>query len=781
MRLLEAMAELENDKTCAVRRAVSASPHLRVNTDKTDDASVMSGSVHTLLIGQESFVESQSCPDIFVDEEELDKVEDDEEDDNDFDDSEAMQRMTGFGAPIRSVMFIIGLARWAKERARIKHIVSSEGILTTNDDSDDEDKEELAKQGNLDFYTTVELQKRKQLMKSSEIKTIVQEIWDIEDLIESRDAAGTLGKKTYTDMLIKMHYLVMPVDQVDPQQAKVNAEVDWSNDTNGGGDDARMSWDLFFPAMFQIADTWSNSTDLNEYVAILQRVLVGITSEVDRKRKMKTLDQIKHDQFFQKSAKRKYKSFMNHMVKKKKKLNRLSKSATHVAIGKLYHAKIVEDEKNKKKGIKCTRFDKFIFAHYMKKYGTKKLARRQTKRLVASIMHYGHKEKRFRLFGKLAGIRTRPVEGEQIEFEYDPMFCSDYFLPLLSYLMNVKDVERNFSGGNPLHVLKFTYLIGMQNRCAQHTPKNSTAMLTVLEKINSIATLLGNTEVASPSTSPTKSHSTGTAKGKRQSILVGAHRKSETLKRTASVKKTPTIAEDAELVNSSPTAVDAHHSRGLRSALKKRLAMTTLAERYVLDLDDALLIASELWKFERMWHRIYRHVIVSKAAAKWMKKVKSKPLVPNKHIRALAAAMTKKKKIDRTSMIGVATATKAALACEALTGVNFRELVSEYSFHSSNVAGIMAKRKSTSDGSTVDASRADSSKSVSEPESDPAKTASCDPDEKSKDMQPAFQPSPRSPRVVLEAAKARDAAINNSLYKKKEECEVPVVAVEPFS
>ena len=53
-------------------------------------------------------------------------------------------------------------------------------------------------------------------------------------------------------------------------------------------------------------------------------------------------------------------------------------------------------------------------------------------------------------------------------------------------------------------------------------------------------------------------------------------------------------------------------------------------------------------------------------------------------------------------------------------------------------------------------------------------------EKKAPEQERLFQPSPRSPRVVLEAARARDAAINNGLGDGAAvgETDPPVVAVE---
>ena len=238
--------------SCDAGEGRDAKHSLHVDTQKTSigSSSTLGDSVHTLIIGRESFHASKLSEgtSVAVSEEELDDKDDEagneEYDDDAFDDNaekEAMNRITaGFAAPIRSVLFVVGLARFAKERARVKHIVSSEGILTgedadgENEGAKEEGEEDLSQQGNLDFYTTIALQKRKELMKSKEIKEVVKAIWEIKDLADARGEEETLPKKPYVDMLIKFHYLVMPVEQVDPMKAKMNAEVDWSNDTKGG-------------------------------------------------------------------------------------------------------------------------------------------------------------------------------------------------------------------------------------------------------------------------------------------------------------------------------------------------------------------------------------------------------------------------------------------------------------------------------------------------------------------------------------------------------------------
>ena len=492
---------------------------------------------------------------------------------------------------------------------------------------------------------------------------------------------------------------------------------------------------------------------MNEYVAILRRLYIGVTAEIENKKRcFKSLERIKHDVFFQKSAQRKYKSFMSHILKKRKKANRLSKAATHVAIAKIYQAKMIEDEMHKSKGMKCTKFDKFIFSHYLTKYGSKKLARRQTKRLVASIMHYGHKHPRFRLFGKLAGIRTRPVEGEQIDFNYDSMFCSDYFIPLLSSLMNPKEVEKNFSTGHPLHVLKFTFFIGLNNHSATHTPKNSLAYQDVKSKLEALAHPLGESdpEAVSP-------HRKSLDIKSRPSVFV-ARGPSKGKQKTSPESPTPVSAPsvtsvvEASKAGKGEPGVSTHHARGLRSALKKRLALTTLSQRSALDLDAALLAASEVWRFERMWHRIYNHVVCAKAARHWMTKIKSREVIPGKSIRTLCATRTHKRKLDRDGLYGVTTVTKAALACEDLTGINFRELVAEYDFHKQSIHKVSNLEH------------------LEEPAS--ASTSTSD-----VVQERLFHPSPRSPRVVLEAARVRDAAINNKLGAVADN--TPVVAVEP--
>jgi hypothetical protein len=134
-------------------------------------------------------------------------------------------------------------------------------------------------EGNKSMYKIENLMARKDLLRHPEIRLACDEFWQLVDLAKTE--SGTLTKSSYMVMNLKLHLALVP--DVDMEEAKMSAELDWNTDTNGTGE---LDHDQFFASMFELADTWVEEIDGMEYAAFLRRLFFTIidTERGDRLR-----------------------------------------------------------------------------------------------------------------------------------------------------------------------------------------------------------------------------------------------------------------------------------------------------------------------------------------------------------------------------------------------------------------------------------------------------------------------------------------------------------------
>lgn len=118
-------------------------------------------------------------------------------------------------------------------------------------------------QGNADYYSEENMFKRFVLMKSRAIRRCADLWWSVacQPRTEDDPRRQALHKSQYVEMNSRMQLALVP--EMPAKEARECAEEDWRDDAGGR---ALMPRDLFFHALFQLADLWVDSVHEQDYV-----------------------------------------------------------------------------------------------------------------------------------------------------------------------------------------------------------------------------------------------------------------------------------------------------------------------------------------------------------------------------------------------------------------------------------------------------------------------------------------------------------------------------------
>jgi hypothetical protein len=103
-------------------------------------------------------------------------------------------------------------------------------------------------------------------------------------------AEPALQKDGYHAIMLRFHKILL--DDFDYTMAKAMVEKDWVDDLGDSNGSDGMPQEVFFSALFELADVWTPSIDAAVYAAFLRRLL---TSCVDQNGNLRSLQSIKFD------------------------------------------------------------------------------------------------------------------------------------------------------------------------------------------------------------------------------------------------------------------------------------------------------------------------------------------------------------------------------------------------------------------------------------------------------------------------------------------------------
>ena len=134
-------------------------------------------------------------------------------------------------------------------------------------------------QGNVELYSREKLCARRITRQDDRLIPSVEMWWQLASTHELT-ATGDLvepGRITFDEYVaINMRFYKLLVEPYDEAEARASAEEDWRNDTKNSG---VMDFPTFFASMTEMADQWTNTTDVDEYVQFLHYMWDDLTVE----------------------------------------------------------------------------------------------------------------------------------------------------------------------------------------------------------------------------------------------------------------------------------------------------------------------------------------------------------------------------------------------------------------------------------------------------------------------------------------------------------------------
>ena len=177
------------------------------------------------------------------------------------------------------------------QEALAAHVSSGRIIVQVDDEAElnsvaywEQGSESLSKEDRL---------KRRRSLKSDEGVRAALHAWLVAAKANgccTEAAEPALQKDGYHAIMLRFHKILL--DDFDYTMAKAMVEKDWVDDLGDSNGSDGMPQEVFFSALFELADVWTPSIDAAVYAAFLRRLL---TSCVDQNGNLRSLQAIKFD------------------------------------------------------------------------------------------------------------------------------------------------------------------------------------------------------------------------------------------------------------------------------------------------------------------------------------------------------------------------------------------------------------------------------------------------------------------------------------------------------
>jgi hypothetical protein len=168
------------------------------------------------------------------------------------------------------------------EARRLKALADHDAGATSTHD--------LREQGNLHLYNHENLSKRIALRQHPRIVEILEVWWRAAKVHLDEDGDDTLDFEEYCifhDRLVRGFRTSTETDEdvhISEEDARVALEEDWAADNRGDG---RVDKDEFFDSVFQLADAWCETVELQEHCDYLKHLYARVWGGADKWRNLR--------------------------------------------------------------------------------------------------------------------------------------------------------------------------------------------------------------------------------------------------------------------------------------------------------------------------------------------------------------------------------------------------------------------------------------------------------------------------------------------------------------
>ncbi|CAM9156359.1 unnamed protein product [Ectocarpus sp. 12 AP-2014] len=213
------------------------------------------------------------------------------------------RRIAMLWAKLRAIAYITSLEAYSQERQKAYNLLTMEFVVASEYDSEadkpatkkeDDQNHPAWLQGDIDMYSSANQKKRKRLKRAPAVQEKIKTLWSLATSDgEGCDVGASLSKETFLSIMVKIHVLII-FPPVDLSWAMTNALKDWEKD-NAGLD--TMNLDRFIDSIFELVDIWTETTEEQEYLDMLDLLTRGITKEIPRIGSLcwKPVEEIRYD------------------------------------------------------------------------------------------------------------------------------------------------------------------------------------------------------------------------------------------------------------------------------------------------------------------------------------------------------------------------------------------------------------------------------------------------------------------------------------------------------
>ncbi|CAM9534383.1 unnamed protein product, partial [Ectocarpus fasciculatus] len=214
------------------------------------------------------------------------------------------KRIAMLWAKLRAIAYITSLEAYSQERQKAYNLLTMEFVVASEYDSEvdkpvtrmGEDQSHPAwLQGDIDMYSSANQKKRKRLKRAPAVQQEkIKTLWSLATSDgEECDVEAFLSKETFLSIMVKIHVLII-FPPVDLSWAMTNAMKDWEKDNEGLD---TMNLDRFIDSIFELVDIWTETTEEQEYLDMLDLLTRGITKEIPRIGSLcwKPVEEIRYD------------------------------------------------------------------------------------------------------------------------------------------------------------------------------------------------------------------------------------------------------------------------------------------------------------------------------------------------------------------------------------------------------------------------------------------------------------------------------------------------------
>lgn len=139
------------------------------------------------------------------------------------------------------------------------------------------EQEKLVNQGDFEMYSDEALEKRFQLRGDKQINRLLDKWWTGAFRYFDLDKSGALDKEEYAMFYTNLYKLLDEDDEIGASDREESMSDDFESDSNN---DQKVQAMEFKNSVFELADTWTYSTDKTEYIKFLTKGYAVVYGEL---------------------------------------------------------------------------------------------------------------------------------------------------------------------------------------------------------------------------------------------------------------------------------------------------------------------------------------------------------------------------------------------------------------------------------------------------------------------------------------------------------------------